>query len=107
MMEYKGYLAQIDYDDDVRVFHGEVINLKDVITFEGTCVDDLRQAFIDSVEDYLEFCRERGEQPEKPFSGKFIIRIKPELHQKIALKAKIEDKSMNNWIEDLLEKAVR
>jgi len=107
MMEYKGYLAQIDYDDDVRVFHGEVINLKDVITFEGTCVDDLRQAFIDSVEDYLEFCRERGEQPEKPFSGKFIIRIKPELHQKIALKAKIEDKSMNNWIEELLEKAVR
>lgn len=106
-MEYKGYLAQIDYDDDVRVFHGEVINLKDVITFEGTCVDDLRQAFIDSVEDYLEFCRERGEQPEKPFSGKFIIRIKPELHQKIALKAKIEDKSMNNWIEELLEKAVR
>ncbi len=107
MMEYKGYLAQIDYDDDVRVFHGEVINLKDVITFEGTCVEDLRQAFIDSVEDYLEFCHERGEKPEKPFSGKFIIRIKPELHQKIALKAKIDDKSMNNWIEELLEKAVR
>ncbi len=106
-MEYKGYLAQIDYDDDARVFHGEVINLKDVITFEGTCVEDLRQAFVDSVEDYLEFCSERGEKPEKPFSGKFIIRIKPELHQKIALKAKIEDKSMNNWIEELLEKAVR
>ena len=107
MMEHKGYMAQIEYDDDARVFHGEVINLKDVITFEGTCVEDLRQAFVDSVEDYLGFCRERGEKPEKPFSGNFMVRIKPELHQKVALKAKIEDKSMNNWIEELLEKAVR
>jgi predicted HicB family RNase H-like nuclease len=101
MMEHKGYMAQIDYDDDARAFHGEVI------TFEGTCVEDLRQAFIDSVEDYLVFYRERGEKPEKPFSGNFMVRIKPELHQKVALKAKIEDKSMNNWIDDFLEKAVR
>ena len=107
MMEYKGYQARIEYDDEERVFHGEVLNLKDVITFEGTCVEDLRQAFQDSVEDYLEFCRSRGEKPEKPFSGKFIIRVRPELHQKIAVKASIEDKSMNNWIEEQLEKAVR
>ena len=63
MMEHKGYMAQVEYDDDARVFHGEIINLKDVITFEGTCVEDLRQAFIDSVEDYLELCRERDEKP--------------------------------------------
>ena len=107
MMEYKGYQARIEYDDEERVFHGEVLNLKDVITFEGTCVEDLRQAFQDSVEDYLEFCRLRGEKPEKPFSGKFIIRVHPELHQKIAVKASIEAKSMNNWIEEQLEKAVR
>ena len=107
MMEYKGYLAQIDYDDDNKIFHGEVINLKDVITFEGTCVKDLHQAFIGSVEDYLAFCRERGEKPEKPFSGKFLLRINPELHQRIALKAKTEDKSLNHWVEDLLERAVR
>ncbi len=107
MMEYKGYQARIEYDDEARVFHGEVLNLKDVITFEGTCVEDLRQAFQDSVEDYLEFCRSRGENPEKPFSGKFIIRVRPDLHQKIAVKAGIEAKSMNNWIEEQLEKAVR
>ena len=107
MMQYKGYQAHIEYDDDARVFHGEVLNLKDVITFEGTCVEDLRQAFKDSVEDYLEFCRSRGEKPEKPFSGKFIIRVQPELHQKIAVKANMEAKSMNNWIEEQLQKAVR
>lgn len=107
MMQYKGYQADIEYDDEAGVFHGEVLNLKDVITFEGTCVEDLRQAFKDSVDDYLEFCRSRGEQPEKPFSGKFIIRVRPELHQKIALKARVEDKSMNNWIEEQLEKAAR
>ena len=57
MMQYKGYQARVDYDDEAGVFHGEVLNIKDVITFEGTCVEDLRQAFQDSVEDYLEYCR--------------------------------------------------
>ena len=106
MMRYKGYIAQIDFDEDAQIFHGEVINLKDVITFEGTCVEDLRQAFIGSVEDYLQFCKERGEKPEKPFSGKFIVRINPELHQKIALKAKMESKSLNHWIEEVIRQEV-
>ena len=106
MMRYKGYIAQIDFDEDAQIFHGEVINLKDVITFEGTCMKDLRQAFIDSVEDYLQFCKERGEKPEKPFSGKFIIRINPELHQKIAFKARMESKSLNHWIEDVIKQEV-
>ena len=63
MMEYKGYLAQVEFDDEASLFHGEVINIRDVITFQGQSVDELRQAFEDSVEDYLEFCAERGEQP--------------------------------------------
>ncbi len=67
MMQYNCYQAHIEYNDEARVFHGEVLNLKDIITFEGTCVEDLRQAFQDSVEDYLEFCHARGEKPEKPF----------------------------------------
>ena len=62
MMEYKGYLAQVDYDDETGAFHGEVVNLRDVITFEGDCVAELKQAFRDSVEDYLAFCAARGEE---------------------------------------------
>ena len=77
MMEYKGYFARVEFDDEANIFHGEVINLRDVISFEGESVDELRKAFIDSVEDYLEFCAERGEDPEKPYSGKFLVRVGP------------------------------
>lgn len=59
-MEYKGYFARVEFDDEANIFHGEVINFRDVITFEGQSVDELRKAFIDSVEDYLEFCAQPG-----------------------------------------------
>ena len=68
-MSYKGYEALVSYDEDAELFHGEVINLRDVITFQGRSVDELKKALEDSVEDYLAFCAERGEAPEKPYSG--------------------------------------
>ena len=103
MMEYKGYVGKVEYDDEAGIFHGEVINLRDVITFQGDNVEELRQAFQDSVEDYLEFCSERNEEPEKPFSGKFIVRIPPELHRKIYTQAKVANKSLNSWVNEVLE----
>lgn len=66
MMRYKGYVGRVEYDDEAGVFHGEVTNLRDVITFQGTTVDELRQAFRTSVDDYLEFSAQRGEEPDKP-----------------------------------------
>jgi predicted HicB family RNase H-like nuclease len=107
IMKFEGYKAHVVNNDSIQVFHGEVFNLKDMITFEGTCVDELQQAFVDSVEDYLDLCRERDEKPEKPFSGKFILRINPDLHQRIVSKSKQEGKSLNTWVENQLEKAVR
>ena len=77
-MEYKGYLSRIEFDDEANIFHGEVINIRDVITFQGKSVDELRKAFEDSVEDYLAFCAEREEEPDKPFSGRFTVRLSPE-----------------------------
>ena len=65
MMEYKGYIGRVELDDEAGLFHGEVINTRDVITFQGTSVEELRQAFADSIEDYLEFCKERGEEPDR------------------------------------------
>ena len=105
-MEYNGYIAKVEFDDEAEIFHGEVVNLRDVITFQGKSVDELREAFKDSVEDYLEFCAQRNEEPEKPFSGKFSIRINPELHRQISLKAKKEKKSLNVWVSETLETAV-
>ncbi|MCB1073526.1 MAG: type II toxin-antitoxin system HicB family antitoxin, partial [Chlamydiia bacterium] len=74
-MKYKGYLGSVAYDDEAEVFFGSVLGIKDVITFQGRSVDEIKQAFRDSVNDYLDFCRERGEKPDKPYSGKFNLRI--------------------------------
>lgn len=107
MMEYKGYIGKAEFDDESDVFYGEVINLRDVITFEGRSVAELRQAFQESIDDYLAFCAERGEQPDKPFSGRFSIRMEPELHRKITVRARTADKSLNSWINETLEGAVK
>ena len=68
-MIYKGYQANVELDEEGSVFHGEVINTRDAITFQGTCVDELKQSFEDSVDDYLDFCALRGEAPEKRLAG--------------------------------------
>jgi predicted HicB family RNase H-like nuclease len=107
MMEYKGYIGKVEFDSEAEIFHGEVINIRDVITFEGSSVEELNQAFRDSVDDYLEFCTLRGEEPEKPFSGKFVIRLSPELHREAFIKARLSDKSLNSWVSEVLEKAVK
>jgi len=106
LIKYGNYIGKVEYDDEAGLFHGEVINLRDVITFQGDCVEDLRRAFKDSVEDYLDFCKERGENPEKPFSGKFVLRVDPELHQEISQRAQADHISLNQWINSRLEEAV-
>lgn len=107
MMEYNGYIGHVEFDDEANIFHGEVINLRDVVTFQGATVKELRKAFRDSVDDYIEFCAERGEAPEKPYSGKFVVRVEPELHKAVAIQAKLNRKSLNAWVHDALELATR
>jgi predicted HicB family RNase H-like nuclease len=102
-MTYKGYEAVVEFDESAGIFTGEVINTRDVITFEGASVDHLRQAFEDSVEDYLEFCASRNEEPEKPFSGNFVIRMAPALHRKLALRARQKGRSLNSFVIECLE----
>ncbi len=105
MMEYKGYIGKVEFDDEANIFHGEIINLRDVVTFQGETVGDLRSAFKESTDDYLEFCKEQGESPEKPYSGKFMVRVEPELHKAVAMCAKMNHKSLNSWIHDTLATA--
>ena len=102
MMKYKGYEAIVEFDAEAEIFHGEIINIRDVITFQGSSVEELKLAFSDSVDDYLDFCRERSEEPDKPFSGKFMVRIDPDLHKKIVVKAKKEGQSLNSLVEKSL-----
>lgn len=106
MMHYKGYDAVIEFDNDAELFHGEVVNLRDVITFQGSSASELKSAFADSVEDYIAFCEERGEEPEKPYSGKFVVRTEPSLHKAVSLAARRAGVSLNRWVTEALEKAV-
>lgn len=106
MLKHKGYIGKVEIDEDAGVLHGEVINVRDVITFEGESVDEVQKAFRDSVDDYLDFCAKRKESPEKPFSGKFVIRLPAELHRKAYIQAKLKDKSLNGWVTDVLETAL-
>ena len=100
MMQYKGYLARVEFDDARDIFHGEVLNTRDVITFQGRSVEGLRQAFRDSVEDYLAFCAQRGEKPDHPYSGKFVVRLSPDQHRLAVLAAKRADQSLNAWVAE-------
>lgn len=98
MMTYKGYSGSVQFDDKAGIFHGEVVGLRDVVTFQGTTVDELKQAFRDSIDDYLEFCASRGEEPDKPFSGRFLLRVDPHLHRRLTELSAREGQSLNQWI---------
>ena len=98
MLKHKGYTGSVVYDDEAHLFHGEVVGLKAVITFQGTTVDEIEKAFEDSVEDYLQWCSERGKTPEKPHSGKFNLRMPPDLYVNVMAQAAQERMSMNSYI---------
>ncbi len=106
MMEYQGYIGKVEFDDEASIFHGEVINTRDVITFQGKSVAELKKAFRESVDDYLAFCAERGEEPDKPFSGQFVTRVSPDLHRQVSVAAGLAGKSLNAWVSDQLQRAV-
>ncbi len=101
-MKYKGYTGSVEYDDKAKLFHGEVLGIRTVITFQGTHVDEIEQAFKDSINDYLAWCKERGKESEKPFSGKFQLRLPPELHREASLAAKAEEVSLNEYVVEAI-----
>ena len=104
-MEYKGYVARMDVDEDNDGFYGRVINISDVVNFKGRSITELRKEFAKSMETYFKFCRKEGEQPEQPFSGKFVLRVDPQVHRAITRAAEREGVSINRWAETQLERA--
>ena len=106
MMKYKGYGCTIRFDDEADIFHGEVSGLRDVVTFQGRTVDELKAAFHESIDDYLEFCAMRGEEADKPYSGRFLLRVEPSLHRRLVELSSEEGESLNNWIASRLGELV-
>jgi predicted HicB family RNase H-like nuclease/tetrahydromethanopterin S-methyltransferase subunit B len=101
-MKYKGYTGRVEFDAEDNLLFGEVIGLRDIITFQGTTVEEIVKAFHKSVDTYLDFCKEQEQEPEKPFAGKIPFRTTPEIHYRIYMAAKLANKSINAWMNEVL-----
>lgn len=99
MMEYKGYYARIEYSDEDECFFGTIAGIADVISFEGNSPAELKTAFTDAVEDYLDMCKRLGKEPKKAYKGSFNVRINPELHKRAVLSAMSDHISLNQLVE--------
>lgn len=103
LMHHEDYVATVELDEEAGLFYGEVVNTRDVLTFQGETVEELRVAFADTIADYKEWCRERGKEPDRPYSGNFTLRLPPELHRRIAAAAAREGKSLNGFVIEMLK----
>lgn len=104
-MSYKGYAARIEYSDEDELLIGRIVGIRDIITFHGESVGEIRHAFQEAVDFYLETCARRGEQPNKPYSGKLMVRLPVEVHEAVAKMAEVNGKSINQWITEMLSEA--
>ena len=101
-MQYKDYSARIEYSDEDKCLVGHIAGIRDIVGFHGDSVKSLRAAFKEAVDDYLETCAKKNIPPQRPYSGKILLRISPELHAEIAMKAEVQGKSLNQWAAEAL-----
>ena len=106
-MTYKGYMARVEFDSDDEIFVGHIAGIRDRVGFHADTVADLKEAFYEAVDDYLETCAKMGKTPQKPYSGKMMLRVSPDIHRKAAIAAELAGKSLNQWSEEIIEKAVK
>jgi len=105
-MTYAGYSARIEFDERDNLFVGRVLGLRSMISFHGKTVAELRSQFRAAVDDYLDDCKSQGISPEKPASGKLLLRVPPEVHSKALIAAQARGKSLNQWATEALQRAV-
>lgn len=106
MMTYRGYVARIEYSDEDAAFVGHIAGIRDIVGFHGESVNELRAAFEEAVDDYLETCKKLGRAPQKPYSGKLLLRVDPGIHARAAALAEAQGRSLNAWAQDVLRQAV-
>ncbi|MBN7812505.1 type II toxin-antitoxin system HicB family antitoxin [Algoriphagus sp. H41] len=103
LMEYKSFVGSVSFSTEDEIFHGKIEGIDDLVTFEGSSVSGLKTAFEEAVEDYLETCEQIGKTPGKSYKGTFNVRIRPELHRKVAREALKKGYSLNQFVEKALE----
>jgi predicted HicB family RNase H-like nuclease len=104
MMEYKNYLGSVHYSDKDKVLYGKVEGIRALVSYEGNDVGSLKKTFEEAVDDYIETCNKEGKDPEVTFKGSFNIRIRPEIHRIIAMKAASQGVSLNRFINEILDR---
>lgn len=104
-MTYKGYSARVEYDDEDEIFFGRIAGIRDGVSFHAESVSELKAAFHEAVDDYVETCAKIGKSPQKPYSGNLMLRVDPAVHSKVALAAEVAGKSLNQWGEEVLREA--
>ena len=104
-LTYKDYIGSVNFSEKDNVFFGKVEGINALVNFEGESVSELRKAFQEAVDDYLELCKKSGQTPETAFKGSFNVRISPELHKKVFVYAMAHQSSMNRYIEETLAKS--
>lgn len=107
MLNYKNYTGIVEYDPHGRIFTGEVLGLRDMVTFQGRTPEELELSFRESVDFYLEMCARDGVHPDRSFSGRFNVRLSPEIHREVTENAARQRKSLNQWVVEAIEKALR
>jgi predicted HicB family RNase H-like nuclease len=105
-INYKGYAAKVEFDPEDNILFGNIIGIRDTVGFHGESVSEVKDAFYEAVDFYLESCEKAGREPNKPFSGKFMVRVDSSLHGKVAAAAVNAGKSLNKWVAETLEQAV-
>lgn len=105
-MTHKGYTARIEFDERDNCFVGRILGLRAIISFHGETVEELHKRFEDSIEDFLQDCKEQGVRPEKPASGKLMLRVPSEIHGAALTAAQAAGKSLNQWATEVLQKAI-
>jgi predicted HicB family RNase H-like nuclease len=106
-MTYKGYAAHIEYSDEDKCLIGHIAGINDVVGFHGESVVELRAAFEEAVVDYLATCEKLKRAPQKPYSGRLMLRVSPEIHAAVAVAAQVSGKSINQWAAEAFTRAVR
>lgn len=105
-MTYKGYAARIEYSDEDQCFIGHIAGINDVVGFHGVSVAELRTAFEEAVDDYLATCEQLNRAPQKPYSGRLMLRVPPEIYAAVAAAAEVSGKSINQWAAEAFTQAV-
>lgn len=104
-LRYKGYAARVEFDADDHIFTGRLAGIRDIVTFHGESVAQLEQAFMESVDGYLAGCNALGKTPQKPASGRMMLRVDPSVHQSALIAAQLAGKSLNQWAGEVLRSA--